>query len=68
MKTEEKSVLFHFHEWNFVHENVSCVVHNPTFCQDGILLHASEVGSPLPEQADLTDQPTSPLGGLFYML
>ncbi len=28
MKTEKNSVLFHFREWNFNHENVSCLVHH----------------------------------------
>ncbi len=28
MKTEKNSVLFHFQEWNFIHENVSCLVHH----------------------------------------
>ncbi len=27
-KTEKNSILFHFLEWNFIHENVSCLVHH----------------------------------------
>ncbi len=27
-KPEQNSVLFQFHEWNFIHENVSCLVHH----------------------------------------